>query len=190
MSRGAVHWVDGPDETANLIGLKPELSGIKTEDEGLYTVQHKYWLESMKRGINAEQIPVLVVRDRSGQTADFQLSVLDAVHVCEKLEPLVDRDAILCTDSASVYAVFARTTGIAHRTINVRRGMRVVGGVFHIQNVNAYDSRLKSWMRRFHGVATQYLENYLGWRRLIERYAHTISPSACLAEAVGRPINS
>ena len=54
MSRGAVHWVDGPDETADLIGLKPELSGIKTEDEGLYTVQHKYWLESMKRGINAE----------------------------------------------------------------------------------------------------------------------------------------
>ena len=143
-----------------------------------------------KRSITAEQIPVLVVRDRSGQTADFQLSVLDAVHVCEKLEPLVDRDAILCTDSASVYAVFARTTGIAHRTINVRRGMRVVGGVFHIQNVNAYYSRLKSWMRRFHGVATQYLENYLGWRRLIERYAHTISPSACLAEAVGRPINS
>lgn len=83
-----------------------------------------------------------------------------------------------------------RVAGIVHRTINVRRGVRVVDGVFHIQNVNAYDSRLKGWMRRFHGVATRYLENYLGWRRLIERYATTITPAACLAEAIGRPINN
>jgi len=54
MCRGAVHWVEGPDDNANLIGLKPELSGVKTEDEGLYTVQHKYWLETMKRSLLAE----------------------------------------------------------------------------------------------------------------------------------------
>lgn len=143
-----------------------------------------------KRGINAEQIPVLVVRDRNGQTADFKLPILDAIHVREKLGPLIDRDAILCTDSAGVYAAFARTSGIAHHTINVRRGRRVVDGVFQIQNVNAYDSRLKGWMRHFHGVATKYLEDYLGWRRMIERYSTSITPATCLAEAVGRPINS
>jgi phenylpropionate dioxygenase-like ring-hydroxylating dioxygenase large terminal subunit len=49
MTRGATHWVQGPDENADLIGLKPELSGIKTEDEGLYVVQHQYWLEAMKK---------------------------------------------------------------------------------------------------------------------------------------------
>ena len=32
----------------------------------------------------------------------------------------------------------------------------------HINNVNAYHSRLKEWMRRFHGVATRNLPNYLG----------------------------
>lgn len=143
-----------------------------------------------KRGINAEQIPVLVVRDRSGQTADFKLAKLDAAHVMAKLRPLVDQDAILCTDSAGVYAAFARTTGIAHRPINVRHGPRVVEGVFHIQNVNAYDSRLKGWMLRFHGVATKYIETYLGWRRMLERYKSAISPDLCLAESVGRPINS
>ena len=55
MSRGAVHWVEGPDENAELIGLKPELSGVKTEDEGLYNMQHKYWLEAMKKAFLAEQ---------------------------------------------------------------------------------------------------------------------------------------
>ena len=38
----------------------------------------------------------------------------------------------------------------------------------HINNVNAYHSRLKEWLRRFHGVATRNLPNYLGWRRALE----------------------
>ena len=53
-------------------------------------------------------------------------------------------------------------------------------------NVNAYDSRLKQWMHRCHAVATKYSENYLGCRRMIERYRQNISPAACLHEAVGR----
>lgn len=140
-----------------------------------------------KRGISEEQVPVLVVRDRSGQMADFKLAKLDARHVEAILTPLVDRDAILCTDSAGVYATFARRTGMTHRTINVRQGRRVCEGAFHIQNINAYDSRLKGWMMRFHGVATKYLENYLGWRRMLERYKTGITPWLCLKEAVGRP---
>lgn len=55
MSRGAEHWVEGPDEEANKIGLKPILSGIKTEDEGLYVAQHTYWLEQMRKALAAEQ---------------------------------------------------------------------------------------------------------------------------------------
>ena len=54
MSRGAMHWVKGPDATADLIGLKPELSCIKTEDEGLYIGQHEYWLQTMKKAKAAE----------------------------------------------------------------------------------------------------------------------------------------
>ncbi len=138
------------------------------------------------RGTGTDQIAVLVVRDRSGQTADFRLEKLDAPHVIAVLRPLVDPDAILCSDGASIYKTFARETGIAHRPINAQQGQRVREGAFHIQNVNAYDSRLKTWMRRFHGVATKYLDNYLGWRRLIERYRERISPALCLTEAAGR----
>ena len=138
------------------------------------------------RGTSPDQIAVLVVRDRSGQTADFRLEKLDAPHVIAVLRPLIDPDAILCSDGANVYKTFAREAGVTHRPVNVQRGLRVLEGVFHIQNVNAYDSRLKTWMRRFHGVATKYLEHYLGWRRLLERYRGTISPMLCLNEAVGR----
>ena len=41
-------------------------------------------------------------------------------------------------------------------------------------------------MQRFHGVATKYLERYLGWRRLLERYRQSISTDTFLCEALGR----
>lgn len=175
-----------------------------THESGIVEADETFFLESFKgqrhlarsarrrggvgrtRGTSPDQIAVLVVRDRSGETADFRLDRLDAPHVSAVLRPLIDRQAILCTDGANVYKTFAREAGIAHRPINVQGGIRVREGVFHIQNVNAYDSRLKTWMRRFHGVATKYLELYLGWRRLLERYRDTISPALCLTEAAGR----
>lgn len=126
-----------------------------------------------------------MVRDRQGQTADFRPEKLDAPHLIAVLRPLIAADAILCSDGAAIYKTFASETGIAHRPINVQQGIRVTDGLFHIQNVNAYDSRLKTWMRRFHGVVTKYLEDYLGWRRLLERYRDTISPAVRLAEAAG-----
>ena len=166
--------------------------GIVEADETFFLEsfkgQRKLHRAARKRGgVGAawEHIAVLVVRDRSGQTADFRVEQLDAHHITAVLRPLIDKDAILCTDGARIYQAFARLTGITHRPINVKQGIRV-DGAFHIQNVNAYDSRLKGWMRRFHGVATKYLESYLGWRRMLERYRKSISPTDCLREAMGR----
>jgi benzoate/toluate 1,2-dioxygenase alpha subunit len=56
MSRGSKHWVEGADAAAQEIGLKPVLSGIKTEDEGLYTVQHRYWHDVMKKALNTDGV--------------------------------------------------------------------------------------------------------------------------------------
>ena len=144
----------------------------------------------LTRGTGKDQIPVMVVRDRDGHTADFQLDKLDATHVRDALLPLIDRESVLCTDGAAVYAAFASTSGtsgITHCVVHARPGQRVRQGAFHIQNINAYHSRLKNSMARFHGVATKYLVNYLGWRRMLERYQQTLQPAHCLREALGRP---
>ncbi|SDI73241.1 benzoate 1,2-dioxygenase, alpha subunit [Pseudomonas delhiensis] len=55
MSRGAAHWIQGADEAAQEIELHPQLSGVRTEDEGLFVLQHKYWLEAMTQALAAEQ---------------------------------------------------------------------------------------------------------------------------------------
>ncbi|MGE7419003.1 SRPBCC family protein, partial [Methylobacterium tarhaniae] len=49
LCRGAQHWIEGADEGAKAIGLKPLLSGAKTEDEGLFAIQHRYWMDTMRR---------------------------------------------------------------------------------------------------------------------------------------------
>lgn len=64
-------------------------------------------------GTGEDQIPVMVVRGREGHAADFKLNKLDAAHVREALRPLIDREAVLCTDGAAFYAAFAYTSGVA-----------------------------------------------------------------------------
>jgi benzoate/toluate 1,2-dioxygenase alpha subunit len=54
MSRGQAHQITGPDETAKGLGLNPISSGVKTEDEGLYPIQHSYWRECMRAAVEAE----------------------------------------------------------------------------------------------------------------------------------------
>ena len=39
---------------------------------------------------------------------------------------------------------------------------------YHVQNINAYHSRLKHFIARFKGVSTKYLNNYLVWNNLIQ----------------------
>ncbi len=47
ISRGASRWIDGPDTLARESGFRPRMSGPMIEDEGLFVVQHKAWLERM-----------------------------------------------------------------------------------------------------------------------------------------------
>jgi transposase-like protein len=139
---------------------------------------------SGKRGTPLdEKVPVLIVRNRQRVTGDAILADLTAPTISAELIPMLAPDALLCTDASRAYGAIARAAGIRHEPLNVAAGERVCERVFHIQNVNAYDGRLKQWMRRFNGVATRYLDSYLGWRRMIERLDTTISPQAILLNA-------
>ena len=46
-----MHWIDGPDENAKAIGLKPLLSGERSEDEGLFVRQHEFWAKALREAI-------------------------------------------------------------------------------------------------------------------------------------------
>lgn len=138
-----------------------------------------------KRGTSDEQICVLVARDRMGKTLDFVTGhgPVSKAQLKRCLLPVLEKDTLLVSDGNASYRYFARDAGISHQAVNIRQGIRVNGAI-HVQNVNAYHSRFRLWMSRFHGVATHYLPNYLGWRWAVD--ANRIkSPSIMLMAAVG-----
>jgi transposase-like protein len=141
--------------------------------------------KAAKRGLSAEQVPILVLRNRAGQTTDCVLEAPNKSCVTEALKPALAEDVVLCTDGSGLLAAAAVELGIEHHAINAVRGERV-RGPWHIQNVNAYHSRFKGWLQRFKGVATSYLPNYLGWFRALDRNAQSgAKPIALLALAIG-----
>jgi len=105
-----------------------------TRESGIVEADETYFLESFKgcrrmprpsrrrggkaskRGLSAEQIPVLIARDRVGETADFVLPKADKKHVGAVLKPLLAEDAILCTDGggSGVYAGLSLISCLRH----------------------------------------------------------------------------
>ena len=92
------------------------------------------------------------------------------VTIVDTLADVMEKGSVLCTDRDSVYPSVANEYGALHKKLNIKSGLRVIEKVYHIQNVNSYTSKLKSWMKRFNWVSTKYLQKYLGWWRTIDTY--------------------
>jgi transposase-like protein len=140
-----------------------------------------------RRGINREHDCLLVARDRGGQTLDFHTGrgpvTAAQLHVC--LRPVLPADVLLISDGAVAYHRFAAQAAITHEAVNLKAGIRARGAI-HIQNVNSWHSRFKSWLVRFRGVASRYLINYSGWQRLLDaRRLTTPAHLLCAAAQLG-----
>ena len=115
--------------------------------------------------------------------ADEVLPDLSDASIEAVLGPRIGTDNILVSDGAERYRRIADARGILHVSLNLSAGERT-WGVYHIQNVNSYDSRLKGWIKPFKGVATKYLPNYLGWHRALDRESGAPAPASLLAAAL------
>ena len=137
--------------------------------------------KARKRGLSDEQVPVSVAAERSGRTVSAVLPAVTAENLRAIIEQVVDRDIILVSDGHRAYPPCAAAMGIRHEPLNVSGGERV-RDAFHIRTVNNRHSRLKAFLRRYRGIATKYLDNYLRWFHSI--VLETASPRTCLAGAI------
>ncbi|MEK5063645.1 IS1595 family transposase [Cytobacillus sp. FSL R5-0596] len=159
--------------------------GIVEMDETyfLYSEKGKHEIEGRKarkrggsssqRGISKEQVCVLAARDRQkvtyskvvGQGRIVKFRLEDAIG--NKLSPT----NALCTDAWRAFMTYAKEKGLEHYRFK-SDGKERVRGVYHIQNMNNYHSRLKGWINRFNGVATKYLDHYLNWFQFLDQIRH------------------
>lgn len=178
--------------------MKPEaLNGIAEADEtfmldsrkgerDLPRKARKRGGKAGRRGRSDEQVCIVVARDRSGVTADHVLEEFNSQTLLDAMQDTLPPDIVLCTDKNSVYSTFANITGITHKAVNLTAHFRVIDNVFHIQNVNAYHSPLKTWIRRFKGTATKYLPQYLGWFRWLDSHSKMPKPEELVLDACGQ----
>ena len=136
-------------------------------------------------GLFFQNIPILVARDRQGATLDAVLANVDGASVAQALGGAVTPDNQLVCDGGKAILAFARKAKIPVHVAPAPGKPRPEAPDIHINNVNAYHSRLKEWMRRFHGVATKNLPNYLGWRRALEALGENATPAKWIDGAMG-----
>jgi len=77
------------------------------------------------------------------------------------------KNTILCSDSHLSFQGYAKQNNIELKPIFVRRKEFVIEQIYHIQNVNRTHKLLKDWIKKFNGVATKYLQNYLNYFKLV-----------------------
>lgn len=172
-----------------------ELTGIVEADETFFRRSFKGQRKGLPRAAKkrggpikgsrqGEHIPVLITLQRGSRMEyDAILEKRTKRKMTAALRPALSRDAVLSSDGNESYRFAARKLGIQSGCF-VAHEQRHGAGTWHVQNVNAYDSRLKTWMYRFHGVATKYLANYLGWRRLLDRCKDMATPQQFLFHAL------
>ena len=136
-----------------------------------------------KSGISNEKVAIIATCDRSVNkyfevitTGRISKKGLNKVHQ-EKL----GKATVLCSDSHRSYGAFAKSNTIIHKKFNASKGQKTVDKIYHVQNVNNMDMRLRKFMESFNGVATKYLQNYLNWFLVLEKIKNKTNKMATLA---------
>jgi transposase-like protein len=179
--------LDKPSQLTGIVEVDETyiLESFKGKRAGLPRPAHKRGGMAKTRGLSAEQIPVLVARDRVGQTTDAVLAKRDRASVTAALGGVVTPENQLCCDGGKAIVSFARKAKIPCCILPKPGGPRPEAPNLHINNVNGYHGRLKEWLRPFHGVATEYLDHYLGWRRIVEALGDDVGQHDWLRAALG-----
>ncbi|WP_130609101.1 IS1595 family transposase [Cohnella abietis] len=143
---------------------------LKGKREITHRKSKKRGEKDVKRGISNLKIAVVVAQDRNGNIIARKAGTgrVKAEEIDGAIGKYIHPSALLCTDTATNYKKFAKIKGLQHETVNERQKQRVKNGIYHIQHVNNFHNRLKTWMERFQGVATKYLDNYLYWFRWLD----------------------
>jgi transposase-like protein len=111
------------------------------------------------------KLGVLVTTDRSGHKLARVVgkSIMNREALANALGGKIDKSAVLCTDSYKIYQGLAKREGLNHIAVSHLRKPTQKNKAYHIQTVNNLHMAIRNFLKRFNGVSTKYLQNYLYW---------------------------
>lgn len=115
-----------------------------------------------KRGLSREQSCVPCAVDRNGLCVSkvSNLGRASTKDIHSVLDGKIDVDSTIVTDKMNSYVRFAHSNNIVLVQVKNGRGKK---GIYDLQHINSYHSKLKKFMAKFNGVSTKHLDNYLAW---------------------------
>ena len=170
------NWRHKICDALNLMSKDEQLSGIVEADETFFPVSYKGNKKMMPkdrkshhrgkevklRGVSHEQLCVPTCIDRTGKvfSKPSNTGKASTENISWALSNKIKKESTLVTDKAASYIKFAQENNLDHVQIKEKR---IVGGIYHIQHINSYHSKLKNFIAKFRGVSSKYLGNYLAW---------------------------
>ncbi len=156
----------------------PKLKGFVEADETYFNLSfkgqkklprkaHKRGGSIHKRGISREKVCVSCAVDRNKNVMNkaINLGRVNTSKLSKLLNNTIDKKSLLITDGERAYKKYAKKNKIELKQIV---GGRSKSKVYHIQTINSHHSALKKWIRRFNGVATKHLDNYLVFFKIMK----------------------
>ncbi len=129
--------------------------------------------KASKRGISGEQVASIITMDRN-KNVNMKVAGFGRIKksdIEKAIGSKINEQTILCSDGHMSYKGFALDKDLEHHVLRANLKQYVKEKKYHLQHVNSADSRLKSWINgKMHGVATKYLQNYLYWFRINEKF--------------------
>ena len=115
-----------------------------------------------KRGLSNEQTCISCMIDRNGNmfskiAGSGRITTNQLYGVVEGIS--IAPGSTLVTDKASAYVKFAESYKLD--LVALKSGFEYVRGIYHIQHINSFHSKLKQFLRGFNGIATKHLPAYL-----------------------------
>jgi len=175
-------------DTIDKLAKKTYLTGIVEADETFINVSykgnhtrsrsfemprksHKRGNDNHVKGLSFEKVCVPCAISDTGisYSEPGKLGKVSTACIENVLGNKMDPSCILCTDHEKAYIEFAMHKGMELiQTDTDRRTVSKRDSLLGIQRINAYHSRLKTFLQRFHGVSTKHLGNYLAWHVLLD----------------------
>lgn len=115
-----------------------------------------------------KQVCVVIARDRNLNTFDQIQESSKSLY--DKLLNRLSKDILLCSETQKLSDIFGQRNGTQHSKADLQKSGRGKTELIHTRNVSFYIDNLKLWLKRFRGIATKYLSNYLGWFRNLDEF--------------------
>ena len=153
-----------------------KLSGVVEVDETFFPISYKGSRHlprparkrggmDSKRGVSGEKVCISCGIDRNknvyGRVSNLGKITKDKLN--KVFNGKISKDSIICSDGEKSYKDFVKEHDYKH--IVIKSG-RYKNGIYHLNHINAYHNGLKGFIRKFNGVSTKYLNNYIVWNNI------------------------